>query len=250
MIKFPEQNFQNYSKLLFISCNHGAGGHRLGRIVSCSDKVYWYAHKSNGYTPLDLPKQDICLERNIASHHFDRRLADNSMVPAIGERISLFWDDDEWLNNWNKIMNTLVIPNQYLVFVLHETPKQLRKWFPKSYIINLIDTDVENSLKRHLRSSSNFRIDVKHHGQKPAYKNKHQLDIDYCLSKSISTMRKLWEYQNPHKDYVDNERQKMISLNHDRIKQMSFANHSTSWSNFKLPNEFDVDINALKKLSL
>lgn len=242
MEKYLEKDYRNYSKLLFISCNHGAGGHRLGRILSCFDSVYWYAHESNGYTPVDLPKQNICLERNIASHHYDRRLSDNSIVPAIGERISLFWNDDSWLDNWNKIMNTLVLPNKYLTFVLHETPKQLREWFPKSYIINMIDDDVEYSLKRHLKSSANFRINVKHHGQKPKYKNKHQNDIDHCINKSINTMQGLWEYQNPNKDYIENERQKMLSLNKSRLEQKAFSDHTMSWKNFSLPDLGKCDL--------
>lgn len=252
MEKYPENNYRNYSKLLFISCNHGAGGHRLGRIISCFNSVYWYSHESNGKTPFDTPDQDICKERLIANYHYDRRLSDGSIVPAIGERISLFWNNDEWLHNWNRIMNTLSLPDQYLTFVLHETPKQLREWFPNSYIINFVDDDIERSLQRHLKSSSKFRIDVKHIGQKPQYKNKHQKDIDYCLSKSINTMRELWEYQNPTKDYINNERQKMTSLNNSRIKQKSFSNHTMSWNNFNLPDlgKLNTNTDNLKQLRL
>lgn len=252
MRKSQENNYRNYSKLLFISCNHGAGGHRVGRIISSFDSVYWYSHPSNGILPQDVPEQKICKERLIANYHFDRRLSDDSMVPAIGERISLFWEDDGWLKNWNRIMNTLELPNQFITFVQHETPKQLREWFPESYIINFIDNDVEYSLKRHLKSSSNFRIDVKHIGQKPPYKNQHQKDIDHCLSNSINTMRELWEYQNPNKDYVENERQKMILLNNERAEQKSFSDHTMSWEDFKLPDlgKFEMSSEILKQLSL
>jgi hypothetical protein len=59
----------NNTNYLFILANQGAGGHRLGRIISCFNNVYWYSSKHNGEHPWDVFFTEAVSGKNISQYH-------------------------------------------------------------------------------------------------------------------------------------------------------------------------------------
>lgn len=196
------------ANLLIINSLQGGGGHRLGRIFSCFENVYWYAHVNNGMHPWEFAQNDKIKEAQFSKMHYDRLLPDGTMVPLIGSRIEKYWDNEDWYHNWEKIISTLTLPSQYITYVVHDSPQYLRRLFPKSFIVNLISDPVV-ATHHHLRTSGNFRIDFKHKGQRPDYDSEWVMAQKKLLQiNPDATEKDLWEYR-----YDMNYEAGMLELN-------------------------------------
>lgn len=216
------------AQLLIINSLQGGGGHRLGRIFSCFNSVYWYAHENNGYNPWEFAHNDKIKEALFSKMHYDRLLPDGSMVPLIGSRIEKYWDNEDWIDNWKKIMGTLTLPKAYITYVIHDSPSYLRRLFPESFIVNLISDPVQ-ATEHHLRTSGNFRIDFKHKGQRPDYDSEWVTAQKELLEMNKNaTEKELWEYR-----HGTNYESSMLELNEfynqRNINEQDLADITVDW---------------------
>jgi len=225
--------------LLFILANQGGGGHRLGRIVSCLDNVYWYSHNYNGITPLDLSFDTRVTGRTISRYNYDRRI-DKVFVPLVGERIERYWEEDQindyYATTWVKLMQNkkiLLLGDYYVHWVLHDEPSYIRKRFPKAKIISLIDSNIGEVADRFLKTTSLFPIDVSLKGMKPRKKNLFSKQVDSLLKANPkATELDLWNHLNPgssYEEYYEHIYSKLYASNESRIK-FEHRNHlKVSW---------------------
>lgn len=229
---------------VIVSANSGGGGWKMARLACCYENVYWYKCKSNGDHPWTMPEDYTCTERKLAKNHFDRILADGKVVPLFGHRVSRFWNDDKWKAQWRKLYEQLKIPNGKLVFVSHDEPFLLRKWFPNAFIINLYEHDSRTSSNWHLQTSSNYRIDHHFSGMKPDYKNEYAKKLDHIITnKSDATFKDIWLYDTHHRyewtdklytEYKEYEHYIIGEENRIRKHQLIFCDVNTTWSEFKV----------------
>lgn len=236
---------KNY-KILIINATPGAGSHKLGRIISCFDNIYWYSHPWNGNQPWEVSIVNEIKEIYFSKYHYDRVLPDDSVIPLIGSRIEKYWDNRGWFNNWYKIMETLSLPDKYLVIVAHDSPQMLRDLFPTSLIVNLLE-DPAISAKRHLALSMKYRIDYKLKNQIPTYKSKWVLLRDDLLKiNPAATEKDLWMYTN---NSNENEYKKTIleEIEHNyniNITEQEFADINVCWETFN-PRKYEYLLGKL-----
>ena len=251
------------SQLMIISACPGAGGYRMSRILSCFENVYWYDHKNNGHTPWEFSQNGICKEQKFSKYHYDRILYNNQTIPLIGERIAKYWVDEKWLDNWHNLMQNINLSDNFIYpIVVHDTPKQLRNWFPNSTIINLYDTNITATVDRHYKTSANYRVNFELKTQKPIYENNYQKDINYLIDVLPNpTVADLWLYQNyktitwtdeRKTNYRFSELNKIVLSHYKKIKEKKFADYNLCWKNLNLSqiNNFGIlDHNYEKLLS-
>ena len=222
----------NGANLLIINALQGGGGHRLGRIFSCFNDVYWYAHDNNGWNPWEFALNKKVIEATFAKSHYDRILSDGSRVPLIGSRIEKYWDNEFWYYNWLSIMSTLNLPDQYITYVVHDSPKYLRRLFPKSYIVNLIG-DPADATEHHMNTSAKFRIDYKFKGQLPNYKSEWVILRDSLIKiNNRTTAQQAWEHAHPHEKYYDYILKDNTDSNKKNIKEKDYANVNVEYKSF------------------
>lgn len=229
---------------VIVSANSGGRGWKMARLSCCYENVYWYKSKSNGEYPWTMPKDYTCTERKLAKSHFDRILFDGKVVPLFGERVSRFWDDDAWINQWRKLYNNLNLPNGKLVYVSHDSPSLLRRWFPNAFIINLYDDDSRVSADWHIQASSNYRIDHHFSGMKPNYKNAYAKKLDHIIAnKSSAAFKDIWLYDTHrlyewtddlHEEYKKYEYSTVNKENEIRKDQYIFCDVNTTWNEFEV----------------
>ena len=199
-------DYYNSDHLLFVVASAGAGGHRLGRIVSCIDNVYWYADaKTNGLNPWDIFSTNLVKGKDISPYHFDR-LTPKNVVPLIGERVEHYWLDKDlnlyYKQNWVEAMNlagadNIIDSGKYLLWVLHDTPQYLLSRFPKSKIINLIDTNVDATIDRYIATTALFPITINNKSIKPNYQNDYAMNLDNLRKiNPTPTYRDFWSWSN------------------------------------------------------
>jgi len=234
----------NYN-LLFINCIQGANGFRLGRVLSCYEHVYWYAHTDNGMTPWEFTTdpESTVYEANFAECHFDRLLENDHMgdrvyIPMVGSKIEKYWDNDEWINRWYEIMSNRIIPepDKYLPFIVHDSPSYLRKIFPNCYIFNLISDPVV-ATKWHFQTSSNYRIDYTFEGQRPDYKSKWVQQIEEMLAiNPKATQKDLWMHTNngTEQEYENYVYRIQEENNQRNLAEASAADITTTWADFDI----------------
>jgi len=239
-------------KLLLISANRGGGGWQFNRLLCCMEDIYWYDHPSNGKHPWQYVSENN-QETKWSPHHFDRLLPDGSVIPLVGERIACYWQDDAWLENWHTIMAQLKLPQGWISIMCHDCPRELRRWFPKACIINLIDDDPVNSGQRHYSTSANYRVNFKHRGQKPDYKTKFAELNEYIQTHSSTPKAKdRWLYQTHghlswnndlEKQYLQHCIDQNIQQNKQKHQQKNYADINTTWNTLdldKLQNKFGI----------
>jgi len=187
------------SNYLFILCSPGAGGHRLGRIISCIDNVYWYSNTKNGITPWDIFFTDAVTGKNISPYHYDR-LVENDQVPLVGERIERWWNPEDidyfYTNVWAKEMEKFqpLAKTQYIHWVLHDNPANILSKFPNAKIIALVDSDVDAVVDRYLETTANFPCFYHHKNLKPDYLNDYAKSVDFL--QRGATEKDLWIFNN------------------------------------------------------
>lgn len=227
---------------LFILANQGAGGHRLGRIISCLDNVYWYSSKHNGIDPWDLFLDEAVTGKLISQYHYDRTIG-NSTLPIIGERILKWWNFEDHKNfyttTWLTEFNKLSLPSNMLIhWVLHDSPQDLHKIFPQAKIISLIDTDLDIVTNRYMQTTAKFPCAIKHFNLKPSYKN----DYATLLEKlGNPTEEELWFYVNSNytrDDYFNHIKENLTLLNNVR--------QSYTHKNYLTVNWETLDIDIIK----
>jgi len=183
------------NRFLIISANSGGRGFAMGRIVCCHEDVYWYVNETNGKTPWDHTEDHTCTERKLAKNHFDRVLPCGNILPMFGERVSRFWDNEGWIFQWQYLIKNLDLPDKKLVYISHDSPKEIRSWFPNSTIINIFDDDSFDSSQWHLKTSANYRIDHHFSGMKPMEVNRYQGILNEIIENKENAMtRDIWLY--------------------------------------------------------
>jgi len=216
------------NNLLIINSLQGSGGHRLGRIFSCYEKVYWYSHPNNGTHPWTFAENSHIKEAGFSRFHYDRLLPDGSCIPLIGSRIRKYWDSEEWFNNWKILVSNLLLTSQFYTIVVHDSPKYLRQMFKDSYIISLL-SDPTESAKRHMSTSANFRIDFKMTNQRPKYESDWVKKANLLLASNPSATEKdLWEQYNSG-NYYDYVLQKTKESNELNKTEALYSNATVSW---------------------
>jgi hypothetical protein len=235
-------NYFESDNLLFILANQGSGGHRLGRLISCLDNVYWYSSKNNGTNPWDVFFDNIIVGKDISKYHYDRTVNDKT-VPVVGERILKWWDyqdqdtfyNTQWLEEFKKIN---VPKNNFIHWVLHDDPESLHRIFPNAKIISLIDTDIENVTNRYMETTAFFPAFVKLPNLKPNYENQHALDIKNLMSNNrVPTEKDLWFYQNPRStevDYFNSIKNMLDAKNRMRLSYDNPKHFKLTWENLQI----------------
>lgn len=238
----------DHKNYLFILANQGAGGHRLGRLISKLDSIYWYASKKNGMTPDDVfydSAPGAVLGKSISEYHYDRLVGDD-MVPLVGGRIEVWWNSEDtdlfyntvWKSRMTKFSN--ILETQYLHWIIHDTPLPLLTRFSNAKVISLIDTDVESVADRYLRTTAKFPAYYRLPGLKPEYKNQYAMDVDAIETiKPKATLQDLWEYQNPGQDHEQFIRDTLRSNNDERIKIDHPRHLKITWN--------DLDLTTIEK---
>jgi hypothetical protein len=241
-----ETKHPNY---LFILANPGAGGHRLGRIISCLDNVYWYSAGRNGYSPWDVYAHDKVAGKSISEYHYDRYVGE-LQIPLVGERIEQYWNPEDvdmfYKDTWSKQIRhpefMKIIGAQYLHWVLHDLPENLLKRFPNSKIISLIDNSVNTTVNRYLETTANFPMYIRHTGLMPQYKNHRRSKLEELHKKDNSaTEQDFWLFLNPDSTEKDFTKWVKNKLNNDNLirKQFKSSQYMTvSWE--------DLDIEQVK----
>lgn len=173
-------DYINSDRLLFVVASAGGGGHKLGRIISCIDNVYWYLDKdTNGLNPWDIFYTNLIKGKTISPYHFDRTIGKH-VIPLIGERAECYWNKDDidvfYKKIWTTAMETagaskIIETGKYLLWVLHDTPQYLISRFPNSKIINLIDENIDIVIDRYLKTTALFPITINNKNIKPDYIN-------------------------------------------------------------------------------
>jgi len=233
----------NNTNYLFILANQGAGGHRLGRIISCIDTVLWYGCDRNGTNPWDTFYSDLVTGKDISEFHYDR-LLNKMVVPLVGERILRWWDNADHLkyyqNNWQNEMKKLSFDNtKFLHWVLHDDPKSLHDMFPNAKIISLIDEDLDQTTDRYMITTSAFPAFVKLPNLKPNYYNQYALDVSNIMldQLDVPTEQDLWFYQNPEAtvaDYYNYVKNMLDTKNRMRLSYDNPNHFKLTWKNLQL----------------
>jgi hypothetical protein len=235
-------NYFDSDKYLFILANEGAGGHRLGRIVSCINNVYWYTGPTNGKDPWDIFSSDGVAGKNISPYHYDR-LVEDATVPLVGERIERWWNPGDishfynhvWANRIKNQSFQTVMETQYLHWILHDTPEVLHRRFPNAKFISLIDNDIDTVTERYLETTAKFPVNLKMADVRPKYLNQHAK-----LVKAVSNLYKnptekdLWDIYNigSKKSYRDSVRARLEDNNKKRSEYTSNRYLKVSWESF------------------
>jgi len=228
-------------KVLIINSLQGAGGHRLGRIFSCYESVYWYSHSDNGICPWEFRSTSNLNLKEFSKYHYDRTLTNGDQIPLIGSRIEKYWDNTDWIKNWNKLMNNLFLPTKLLTFVVHDSPKYLREIFPKSIIVNHV-CDPEYATKRHLETSANYKIKYTLKNQTPSYKSRWVNDRDKLLLVNLlSTEKDLWMFRHncSYSDYCKAMFEFNDISNKKNILENDYADITVKWEELNL---FDHEV--------
>lgn len=230
--------------LLFILANAGAGGHRLGRIISCIDNVYWYSSENNGINPWDIFFDDIVSGKNISPFHYDR-LINNKQVPLVGERIEKWWKETDvdyfykniWYNEFLTRDFSDILEQNYLHWILHDTPGSLLSRFPNAKIISLIDDDVMLITKRYIETTAKFPAYLKLANLKPDYLNDYAKIIEELKTiKETPTEYDVWAYHKNNRSYEEYVYNMLDLKNRQRIA-FSHPNHlKISWEYLYLTN--------------
>jgi len=196
------------SKYLFILVNQGAGGHRFGRIVSCLDNVYWYACSQNGAEPWDITGPSTIVGKDISAYHYDR-IVGNRPVPLLGRRIERWWRPADFEHFYNKVWAREIdqwiiqgiLKEQYIHWVIHDTPEKLHQRFPNAKFISVIDTDLEQTTERFMRTASKFPVNLKLEKVRPPYLNAHAKAVKKLAEMmEVPTEQDLWMYNNKTKE--------------------------------------------------
>lgn len=243
---FDSQNF------LFILASPGAGGHRLGRIISCINNVYWYTHTKNGEKPWDVFFNNSVSGKSISQYHYDRLVGEMGSVPLVGERIERWWnieDHNNFYNNvWAKeiIKFQKILEDQYIHWVLHDVPENLLTRFPNSKIISLIDNDVRAVANRHIATTSKFPCYYHHSNLKPSYLNEHaSMATALHNIKPDATERDLWIFKNYkvsanyEKDYEESVYNKILTDNAVRNSFEDPRHKKITWESLDLSQVID-----------
>lgn len=229
-------NNKNY---LFVLANPGAGGHRLGRIISCFNTVYWYSSLHNGSNPWDIFFDNTVTGKSISAYHYDRTFI-NDTVPLLGERILKWWNPEDYdsfyQNNWSQEMQKISLPKDQLIhWILHDRPEDLHFRFPNAKIISLIDTDLDLVTDRYMQTTANFPCAVKHFNLKPGYKNQYAECIDK-LGKP--TEQQLWfdSHKNSNfDDYYTHIKNSLTLMNNIRLSYKHENHLCVTW------NQLDIE---------
>lgn len=230
---------------LFILANPGAGGHRLGRIISCFDKVYWYSAGRNGYTPWETYIHDKVLGKSISEYHYDRYIGERQ-VPLVGKRIEQYWLPEDhdyfykqiWVKQIRDPAVTKVISNNYIHWILHDLPEPLLVRFPNAKIISLIDDDVNAVVDRYLKTTAKFPITYRHIGLIPDYETEYRNKVKKLLALNQSaTEEDFWYFNNPgktEKSFKKDIQQQLNTCNNLR-KKFQHPNYLTvKWTNLEV----------------
>lgn len=212
----------------------GGRGYRLGRILSCYEKVYWYSHPDNGWYPWTFATTNVIKEIDFSKYHYDRILPDDTYLPLIGSRIEKYWDNEDWLDNWHELMAKINLPAGYLTYVVHDSPAYLRKRFPKSIIFNLIG-DPSKATDHHMNTSANFRIDYLLENQIPSYRSNWVRVRDELLLINPDAREKdlwLYKYGGTVNDYRQSVLESNMCANQRNLDEQSFSNVTVSLDSF------------------
>lgn len=193
------------NKLLFVCANPGAGGYRLGRIISCLDNVFWYSNGRNGKDPWTVYKNDRVAGKTISQYHYDRYIG-YQMVPLVGERIERYWDKNDLDNYYNNVWSEYMLSsgasaiaknNMYITWIVHDLPEYVLSRFPNAKVINLVDDNASSTIDRYLETTALFPIILRNENIKPKYKTDYARLVDSLTEKNeFATYRDLWALQN------------------------------------------------------
>jgi len=197
-------DYINSNRLLFICAFPGGSGYRFGRLISCFTNVYWYANRRNGDVPWQFVFNKEVKGKAISPYHYDRRTSKN-MIPLVGERVEKYWNtldiDQYYTSTWTSLMeaagaNQLIDQDQYISWIVHDTPEHLSRRFPNSKIINLIDNDIDSIVERYKETTALFPVSLENSYIKPSYKNDYAVSLDELEKiNSQPSYKDLWAWQ-------------------------------------------------------
>jgi hypothetical protein len=127
------------------------------------------------------------------------------MIPLVGERVEKYWNsadlDQYYISIWAGLMEVagaeqLMDQEQYISWVVHDSPNQLLKRFPNSKIINLIDNDVDSIVERYKETTALFPVSIENSYIKPSYKNDYVVTLEELKRiNAHPSYKDLWAWQ-------------------------------------------------------
>ena len=197
------------SRIIFVSFDQGAGGHRVGRVISCLPDVHWYSHRDNGINPWNVHfKHTDIKQRHVSKYHYDR-LVPKGSLPPLHDYVKDFIPDEEhyykrfFYPRWEKMGGYEIMKKNRIVMCTHELPEKILKRFPNSKIINIIG-DEYKIRERYLETTALFPGFLKMKwlgGENTEYGKKLRTiakDIGYDF-----TVRDIWAWDNYKSKYKE-----------------------------------------------
>ena len=130
-----------FDRIIFVSFEQAGGGHRIARTLAAMPEHYWYSHPDNGIHPWNIHFTHTSIrQRYAAKAHFDR-IVPLGKLPPTWDYVSDFFPDPATYYGlfYKKFLEVAPDTDKKFLYCTHSTPSELRKFFPKSKIINIIN---------------------------------------------------------------------------------------------------------------
>jgi hypothetical protein len=146
-----------FDRIIFVSFEQAGGGHRIARTLAAMPEHYWYSHPDNGIHPWNIHFTHTSIrQRYAAKAHFDR-IVPLGKLPPTWDYVSDFFPSPAAYYSlfYKNFLEVAPDTDKKFIYCTHSTPSELRKFFPKSKIINIIN-DVTTTADRYMQTTALF----------------------------------------------------------------------------------------------
>ena len=182
-----------FERIIFVSFEQGGGGHRFARTIAALDCIYWYSHPDNGVQPWNIHFEHSNIrQRYAAKAHFDR-IVPKGKLPPTWDYVSDFFPNPATYYGlfYKKFIEFAPDTDKKFLYCTHSTPGELRKFFPKSKIINIVN-DVKSITDRYMQTTALFPGWVRFEGLVEENNEYLQFLNDIKKRKKDFTRRDIW----------------------------------------------------------
>ena len=205
-------------RIVFVSFEHGGGGHRMARVVATLPQMYWYSCKENGIHPWNTYfKETSIRQRYVTPAHFDRIVPDGKLPPTHDYVKDFFECKDTYYKLFAKKFSQ-VAPDtdKKFVYCTHSLPDELMHYFPNSKVLNMCNVEVDKLVERYLKTTALFPGYVRQKGLVEE-DNNYLLYLEKMKSaKKDFTVQDLWAqqtYKTMYNDaYIDTYKNTLVDM--------------------------------------
>jgi len=209
-----------------VTAMSGHGGHTVARQIAENNNDYrWYDHpKNNPDHPDSFP------ELKIAQNHFKKRFQTGESFPQLFDRIESFLLDLDAYYNLieEEIFN--ISQGKRLIYVCHETPKNIRKRYPDADIIQILPREscIEDVIDRHMKT----------HMKYPLQKNIHNLPGRKPLLNKEYWNQQSWIENNKPNDCLINYRMDKFCISASEVIKLEIENQKKLYIQHMLDSKY------------